>query len=32
MGYKKIKFPEDEFNWALKKSLSFAKKEIKKKI
>jgi len=30
--YTKVKFLKDEFSWALKKSLSFAKKEIKKRI
>jgi len=30
--YTKLKFLKDEFNWALKNSLSFVKKEIKKRI
>lgn len=30
-NYTKIKFLKDEFNWALKKSLLFTKKEIKKR-
>jgi len=30
--YTKLKFLKDKFNWALKKSLSFTKKEIKRRI